>query len=862
MRYMRKLLLLDGNSMLFRAYYATVYGRMMRTANGIPTNAVFGFVTMFQKALEQIEPDGVLVAWDAGKPTFRHEAYQEYKGTRKALDQELIVQFPIAREFLDACGVKRYECEGIEADDIIGSFAAAHPEVSITILSSDRDLLQLIDKTTDVLLMKKGISEMQLMDLQALQDAYGLRPEQIVDLKALMGDTADNIPGVKGVGEKTALKLLSCYDSVDGVYAHIDEVKGKLREKLEEGKESAMLSRFLATIRRDADIPFALDDLAFSGFAPNVNEFYRKYEMKSFLQQEHAEPLVKQHIRCVDHIDADLSAGNTIILADCDNEHYTRKALYGFALYCQGECFYITLDDARRDERLLRYLAQDEHKITYNAKEFYHAAARSGIACSDFAFDLMLGSFLLDSSITSFERFLDHYQIPMPLSIDDVYGKKGKAILPEFDRQCAYMEALLAGMAPIVPQMKEKLREEGMWPLLTTLEMPLSRILFKMEQEGIHISEDVLDEIGEVTHARMEENAAKVYTYAGHEFNINSPKQLGIVLFDELGLKSGKKRSTAVEVLEKLRDVHPIIPCLLDYRKYAKLYTTYVVGLKKHISQDQRIHTVFNQALAQTGRLSSSEPNLQNISVRDEEGREIRKAFVAEEGHVFLSADYSQIELRMLAHMADETQMIDAFSHGSDIHTRTAAQIFDVSEDEVDASMRRSAKTVNFGIVYGQSDYGLSEQLGITRKEAHSFIEKYFASYPKIHAFMNDTIAFCEEHGYVTTMFQRRRYIPEISDKNYMMREFGKRAAMNAPIQGSAADLIKMAMIAIDKKMQEEQVRSRMILQIHDELIFDVPEDEVEQMMRIVKEGMQNVVKLKVPLVANASIGRTWYEAK
>ena len=353
-----------------------------------------------------------------------------------------------------------------------------------------------------------------------------------------------------------------------------------------------------------------------------------------------------------------------------------------------------------------------------------------------------------------------------------------------------------------------------------------------------------------------------VNTYAGHESNINSPKQLGIVLFDELGLKSGKKRSTAVEVLEKLRDVHPIIPCLLDYRKYAKLYTTYVVGLKKHISQDQRIHTVFNQALAQTGRLSSSEPNLQNISVRDEEGREIRKAFVAEEGHVFLSADYSQIELRMLAHMADETQMIDAFSHGSDIHTRTAAQIFDVSEDEVDASMRRSAKTVNFGIVYGQSDYGLSEQLGITRKEAHSFIEKYFASYPKIHAFMNDTIAFCEEHGYVTTMFPRRRYIPEISDKNYMMREFGKRAAMNAPIQGSAADLIKMAMIAIDKKMQEEQVRSRMILQIHDELIFDVPEDEVEQMMRIVKEGMQNVVKLKVPLVANASIGRTWYEAK
>ncbi len=859
---MKKILLLDGNSMLFRAYYATVYGRMMRTSNGIPTNAVFGFVTMFQKALEQIAPDGVLVAWDAGKPTFRHEAYSEYKGTRKELDQELIVQFPITREFLDACGVKRYECEGIEADDIIGSFVSAHPEVAITILSSDRDLLQLIDETTDVLLMKKGISEMQLMNVQELQAAYGLRPEQIVDLKALMGDSADNIPGVKGVGEKTALKLLSCYDDVDGVYAHLDEIKGKLQEKLAEGKESAMLSRFLATIRRDADIPFTLQELSFDGFAPEVNDFFRKYEMKSFLQQEHAAPMPKRHIRSVDHIEADLSVDGTIILADCDNEHYTRKVLYGFALYCQGESLYITLEDARHDARLLDYLANDPHKITYNAKEFYHAAARNGIACSDFALDLMLGSFLLDSSITSFERFLDHYQIALPLTLDEVYGKKGKNILPEFDRQCAYMEALLAGMAPIVAPMKEKLRDEGMWELLTTLEMPLSRILFKMEQEGIHISEKVLDEIGEVTHARMEENAARVYEYAGHEFNINSPKQLGIVLFDEIGLKSGKKRSTAVEVLEKLRDAHPIIPCLLDYRKYAKLYTTYVVGLKKHISRDQRIHTIFNQALAQTGRLSSSEPNLQNISVRDEEGREIRKAFVAEEGHVFLSADYSQIELRMLAHMADETQMIDAFSHGIDIHTKTAMQIFDVSADEVDASMRRSAKTVNFGIVYGQSDYGLSEQLGISRKEAHSFIEKYFASYPKIHAFMNETIAFCEEHGYVTTMFQRRRYIPEINDKNYMMREFGKRAAMNAPIQGSAADLIKMAMIAIDKKMQEEQVRSRMILQIHDELIFDVPQEEIEQMKRIVEDGMQNVVKLKVPLVANASIGHTWYDAK
>ena len=469
---------------------------------------------------------------------------------------------------------------------------------------------------------------------------------------------------------------------------------------------------------------------------------------------------------------------------------------------------------------------------------------------------------MLDSSLTSYERFLDHYQIPMPVSIDDVYGKRGKSILPEFDRQLAHMQAQLQGYVRILADMKQELKEQQLWKLLSELELPLSHILFEMEQEGICISEPVLDEIGEVTGQRMEAYAQKVYEYARMQFNINSPKQLAAVLFDELGLRSTKKRSTAVEVLEKLRDAHPIVNCLLEYRKYAKLYSTYVQGLKKHIGADGKIHTIFNQALAQTGRLSSSEPNLQNISVRDEEGREIRKAFVAQEGHVFLSADYSQIELRMLAHMADETQMIDAFNHDIDIHTKTAMQIFDVSQEEVDAGMRRSAKTVNFGIVYGQSDYGLSEQLGITRKEAHSFIEKYFASYPKIHAFMNDTIAFCEANGYVKTMFGRRRYIPEISDKNYMMREFGKRAAMNAPIQGSAADLIKLAMIEIDKRMRREQVRSRMILQIHDELIFDVLEEEREIMLKIVEEGMQNVMQLKVPLIANASFGKTWYEAK
>lgn len=849
--------------MLFRAYYATVYGRMMRTGNGIPTNAVYGFVTMFQKALNEIKPDGVMVAWDAGKPTFRHEMYADYKGTRRELDQELIVQFPIVREFLDACGIKRYECEGIEADDIIGSFAKAHPEVETTILTSDRDLLQLIDATTQVLLMKKGISDMQLMNEKELFNTYGIEPKQIIDLKALMGDSADNIPGVKGIGEKTALKLLSSYHSVDAVYEHIDEIKGKLKEKLVNDHDNAMMSKELATIKQDAEIPYSLDDVVFHGFDEGVNAFYQKYEMKSFMHREAAETAGnEENIHVVEHLEVDLEQADTIILADYDNVHYTKKKLYGFAVSCGEELFYISLEHAKKDERLLQYLAQSENKNTFNAKEFYHICQRHQIACSPFAFDLMLGAFLLDSSVTSPQRFLDHYQIVMSMKIDDVYGKKQKEQGVDAEKQLRHMQELLCGYRRIIAGMKQELKEKELWKLLVDLEMPLSHILFEMEKEGIHISEEILDEIGVVTGRRMEEYAQQVYAYADKTFNINSPKQLAEVLFDDLNLKAGKKRSTAVEVLEKLRDVHPIIDCLLEYRKYAKLYSTYVQGLKKHIGADQRIHTIFNQALAQTGRLSSSEPNLQNISVRDEEGREIRKAFTAEEGHLFLSADYSQIELRMLAHMADETQMIEAFNHGIDIHTKTAMQIFDVAQEDVDASMRRSAKTVNFGIVYGQSDFGLSEQLGITRKEAHSFIEKYFASYPKIHAFMNETIAFCEENGYVKTMFGRRRYIPEINDKNYMMREFGKRAAMNAPIQGSAADLIKLAMIVIDRRMKQEGVKSKMILQIHDELIFDVLESEKEIMTQIVEEGMQNAIQLKVPLIAKANYGRSWYEAK
>ena len=860
---MKKLLLIDGNSMLFRAYYATVYGRMMKTSNGIPTNAVYGFITMINKALSMVEPDAVLVAWDAGKPTFRHETYTEYKGTRKELDQELIVQFPIAREFLDAYGMKRYECEGIEADDIIGSMAKKYPDVEIHILSSDRDLLQLIDPTTDVYLMKKGITEMEVMDEAKLKEAMGIVPSQIIDLKALMGDTADNIPGVKGIGEKTALKLLSEYETVDNVYAHIDEIKGKLKEKLETDKEKAFLSKYLATIKVDAEIPLPFEAMLLQEPKEELHDFFVKYEMKSFVKDTMDTREVKKEgsRSVVKQISSQLLQDGALVYANVDNESYYDAVLYGFAVSLKDQTEYIELQDALADTRFLAWLKEENGKAVYDAKNFYHALHKNGIEFADVKFDVMIAAFLVDGTLSDYNKLAEKYQFDRSLLKDDVFGKKGKGKLVDLDEAARYAMLQADHLQDLVSELDASLKEMEMKELFDTIEMPLTHVLYAMEKEGVVTSLSTLDEIARATSDKIDTLSAQIYEMAGMEFNINSPKQLAQILYDELGLKAGKKRSTAADVLEKLAKQHPIIPLLLEHRKYQKIYSTYAVGLSKHVLKDGKIHTIFNQIQTQTGRLSSSEPNLQNISVRDEEGKEIRKAFVASEGHVLLSADYSQIELRMLAHMADEEVMIDAFNHGIDIHTKTAMQIFDVDHDSVDANMRRSAKTVNFGIVYGQSDFGLSEQLGISRKEAHAFIDKYFASYPNIKSFMDSTIQFCEENGYVKTLFNRRRYIKEISDKNYMMREFGKRAAMNAPIQGSAADLIKLAMIHIFERMRREQVKSRMILQIHDELIFDVWEDELEQMKSIVEEGMQQAMTLRVPLIAEANIGKSWYEA-
>lgn len=858
---MKKLLLLDGNSMLFRAYYATLYTHRMTTSNGIPTNAVYGFVMMLNKAIDIIEPDEILVAWDAGKPTFRHKQFSAYKGTRKPLDEELIVQFPIVREYLDAAGIKRYEQEGYEADDIIGSMAKCCKDVQTTILTSDRDLLQLIDATTHVLLMKKGLSEMDLMDEQNLLDTYGITPSQVIEMKGLMGDTADNIPGVQGVGEKTALRLLNQYSTVENVYAHIDEVKGKLKEKLEKDKDNAFMSLELATIYTKMELPFELCDCEFSGIQEAVNGFYEKYEMRSLVNRTKQTKNEKWPLKEVDHFEM-IQDEDVMIMPVCSQEPYLDQKLYGFMVPLDKTIYYISVENALEDANFKKLL-EKKKIITWDTKEMMHLLDRYGFKWNEFSDDLHIASFLLNSTATDSDALIEALHISLPESFHDVSKKTKEEPAYSVTREKAICHSLTQQLFEKRSEIRSSLKSQNVISLYEDIEMPLAYVLFSMEKEGISIQESFLDEYGALLNQKLDELAQQIYGHAGMIFNINSPKQLANVLFDELNLSGGgKKRSTSADVLEKLRGKHPIIEDILEYRKIAKVLSTYIDGLKKHIRSDEKIHTCFNQTMTQTGRLSSSNPNLQNISIRDELGKEIRKAFVAQEGYHLLSADYSQIELRMLAHMANEDHMIRAFNEGLDIHTKTATLIFGCTPEEVDDQKRRIAKTVNFGIVYGQTEFGLSSQLHITRKEAGEFMQMYFDSYPKIHQYMNQLIDFCKENGYVETLFHRRREIPEINDKNFMTREFGKRAAMNAPIQGSAADLIKIAMLKMDKALKDANVQSKMLLQIHDELIFLVPDNELDLMQNLVKDTMENAMELKVPLKASISVGKSWYEAK
>ncbi|MBQ4342708.1 MAG: DNA polymerase I [Erysipelotrichaceae bacterium] len=848
---MKKMLLVDGNSMLFRAYYATAYGRPMSTSNGIPTGAVFGFSNMLHKAIELIQPDYLCVAFDSAKKNFRHELFPEYKGGRKETPEDLVAQFSVVREFLDSWNIKRYEKEGIEADDIIGTIASSHPECEVAILSSDRDLLQIIDPTTSVWLMKKGISELEKIDEAALFEKYQISPSQIIDLKGLMGDASDNIPGIPSVGEKTAIKLLKQFETVEGVIHHADEIKGKLHDTILTYADQALLSKKLATIHKQAEIPFDVKEMEYAPDLNGLKNFYLKYEMNSLAKKiEVEEPekksssfevSMKQASQCPEHF---LNSITSIVFVD--ETLNLLESVQGLALASGNEAVYMSLEDVKSDKRLLEYLKKSDLKIGFDCKRLMHWADEVQLEINHFSSDLMIASFLCDASIQSFDQMIEKLNLPS-VSSNSVAEKAMKmaSVLHEAYRLT-----------------ENRLKEMELEKLYKEIEMPLIPILYEMEKAGISIDQKTLNEIAEMTLSMMNEVSERIMNYVDEPFNLNSPKQLAAVLFDKLGLPANKKRSTSVEVLEKLQGKHPIIDDLMVYRKVAKQYSTYAEGLKKYIHEDGRIHTEFNQCVTQTGRLSSTHPNLQNISVRDEQSRLIRKAFVPSENHVLMACDYSQVELRVLAHIAEEEGLIEAFVQGLDIHTKTAMDLFKVSENEVTSLMRRQAKAVNFGIVYGISDFGLAQQIDVTRKEAQQFIDRYFESYPKILTYTESTIEECREKGYVKTLCGRRREIPEINDRNYMIREFGKRAATNARIQGTAADLIKLAMIAIDDRMKKEQVHSKMILQVHDELIFDVLQGEEELMKRIIEEEMIHAMELKVPLVAECKSGNSWYEVK
>ncbi len=862
---MKKLLLIDGNSLLFRAYYATsMQGRIMSTTSGVVTNAVFGFASMLHKALEMIEPDAVLVAFDYGKKTFRHDLYSDYKGGRKATPEDLIPQFQLVRDYLDSMNIQRFEMENIEADDIIGTMSRRYRDYETNILSSDKDLLQCIDDTTSVWLMKKGLSDLEKMDEASLKEKFGLKPHQITDLKGLMGDASDNIPGIPGVGEKTALKLLEQYETVENIIQHSSELKGKLKEKVEENADLALLSKQLSTIKMDVPSILPIEDCYLNINYESLYKFYESLEMNSMMKKIQPFLTKKEENNKVDFvvvkkIPSEVLVDDAYFLCDYNFEHPMDASCLGVVISKNQTIYYQTIDDLKKDSDCLYWL-KHHRKYTFEHKMNLHCFNKENIQMDGLVYDGQIAAFLCDSSLSSIEKMAEKYHVDASFNRTAIYGIATKPKVSEFDDVIVYYTKKMELLKNIVKETLPLINADYQ-SLFYDLEMPLTSILFKMEGYGICVDEEVLEEISKTTYEKMMLLTKKITSYTG-DFNVNSPKQLGEVLFDRLGLKANKKRSTSIEVLEELQGSHPIIDDLIEYRKVAKLYSTYAEGLRKYVYPDHKIHTIFNQCITLTGRLSSSDPNLQNISIKDEESREIRKAFIPSKGHVLMSADYSQIELRMLAHMANEETLIESFKENIDIHTKTAMDIFNVSKEEVTSSLRREAKTVNFGIVYGISDYGLSQQLSISRYNAQQYIETYFSKYPNIKKYMDESVQFALENGYVKTLLNRRRYIEELSSKNFNIREFGKRVAMNAPIQGSAADLIKLAMVHIDKIMEEKKVKSRMILQVHDELIFDVLQEEVEIMREIVEHGMAEAMSLKVPLEAKSNVGASWYDCK
>ncbi|MBP2002520.1 DNA polymerase-1 [Paenibacillus shirakamiensis] len=889
---MDKLILIDGNSIIYRAFFAMP---PLTNTKGQHTNAVYGFTNMLLRLIQDEKPTHMMVAFDAGKETFRHEGYKDYKGGREKTPPELSEQFPMLRELLKGLNIAQFELSGFEADDIIGTVSkmADDQNRQVLVVSGDKDMLQLASDNVKVVLTRKGVTELEPYGIAEIKERYGLTPAQIVDLKGLMGDTSDNIPGVPGIGEKTALKLLHQFGSVEEVLSRTDELKGKQKENLINHADDARMSKQLATIFREVPVEPSWEDMVFSGIdEEKAAPALRKLEFKSLLERlnfaVHAGSSVEEGATSrppqapVDVVLLDEAGIPAMLdlLSDIDvlhvetyGENPHQASLIGIALSCEERHFYVPLALLKSEAAtpIRQWLADPKSpKKGYDLHRMDLVLHWHDIAFEGAAFDIQLAAYLLDptESNQTLSGLASKYELPFLAPDDEIFGKGAKYKIPADDVLGQHLAYKAAAAQLLIPLQEEELARNEMNHLFYELEMPLSRILADMEKQGIAVNRDALQALGKEFEGQISKLVHHIYELAGTEFNINSPKQLGEILFDKLGLPVMKKTktgySTDAEVLEKLAPYHDIVQSILSYRQLAKLQSTYVEGLLKEIRpQTGRVHTYYRQTIAATGRLSSQFPNLQNIPIRMEEGRKIRKVFVpSESGWHILAADYSQIELRVLAHISNDERLKEAFINDMDIHTKTASDVFGIPADQVDSDMRRSAKAVNFGIVYGISDYGLSQNLNITRKEAAQFIDQYFEVFQGVRKYMVDIVKEAKQDGYVTTLLERRRYLPEINASNFNLRSFAERTAMNTPIQGTAADIIKLAMVLMNEALKEHKLKSRMLLQVHDELVFEVPEDELEIMKKLVPETMERALPLSVPLKADVSEGLNWYEAK
>ena len=876
---MNKLLLIDGNSIMNRAFYGIPD---MTTNDGRHTNAIYGFLNIILKVIEEEQATHICVAFDLKKKTFRHEMYEAYKGTRKGMPEELHEQMPRIKEILQAMHIRIVEQEGFEADDLIGTLSkkGEREGFAVTILSGDRDLLQLATDTVLVRIPKTKHGKTEVEDYYAknVVETYGVTPLIFIDMKGLMGDTSDNIPGVPGIGEKTAAKLLAEYGDLDGVYAAVDSMKAsRMKQNLIENKDLAYLSKTLATIKLDCPIPFEFSEATYHDpFNAEAYTLFEDLELKSFYKRfsvEKKEELTFETV-LIDDID-----GYNALLAKLQ-----KAKEVSFAWITQdGEALGVAVCMDLEHVYLIRFMMFITEAMVADNLLALSRDYQVQLACmhvkkllsfldfheEDAVFDAGLAAYLLQPNQSEYE-YDTLAKVYLDVTLPSEKEMLGKEKLGYFSFEDERVQKWMAYQA-IVPYkiksvLREKLKETGMESLYDEMELPCLYALYEMEKNGIRVDGEALHQYGEKLRTRIEELTAEIHAMAGEEFNINSPKKLGEILFEKLGLKNGKKTktgySTSAEVLEKLKNAHPIIPKILEYRQLTKLNSTYAEGLAGYIRADGRIHGKFHQTVTVTGRISSADPNLQNIPTRMPLGREIRKVFIPEEGSVFVDADYSQIELRVLAHMSGDAALIAAYQADEDIHAITASQVFDVPLDQVDSTLRRKAKAVNFGIVYGISSFGLGQDLDISRKEAEGYIEKYFATYGKVKEFLDRTVEDAKKNGYTVTMFGRRRPIPELASSNFMTRSFGERAAMNAPVQGTAADIIKIAMVRVNRRLKEEHLQSKLVLQIHDELIIETKKEELEIVQKLLVEEMMHAAELSVPLLVDANVGDSWYDAK